>query len=274
MMSTLRKTLSRLLLSLGALLAALILLVAGIITYDTVFPARRVSDLANRTFPGPQGVTLQAYYTRPEGAGPFPAVMMVHEFFGLNEDILKKADLLAAQGYAVLAVDAYRGQTTPLVLRAVWLVLSAPRERIDADLDAAFNYLVQQPEIDPARIGAVGFCFGGTQVMHQAARNIKIAATVIYYGSGPFTDPAQLGVMERGGPVLGIYGENDQSIPVSQVRGFELAMNARGVNNRVIVYPGVGHAFVNSETLVQPGPAQQAWQEMLSFLAENLQLNH
>ncbi len=265
-----RKLLTRILMTIGVLLALLVLAIFGIIAFDSFFPAQRVSDIANVTFNGPDGVTLQGYYVQPAGEGPFPAILMVHEFFGLNEDIIKKADLLAEQGYVVLAADAYRGNTTRLIPRAIWLVLSTPSERVSADLQSAFRYLAELPQVDAQRIGTVGFCFGGTQVMRLATVLPDVAATVIFYGSGPITDPAALGVMDQGGPVLGIYGENDQSIPLDQVRGFELAMQARGVENRVTIYPGVGHAFVNSQTLAQPGPAQEAWIEMLNFLNQQL----
>ena len=87
---------------------------------------------------------------------------------------------------------------------------------------------------------------------------------------GPITDPAALGVMGKRGPVLGIYGEQDQGIPVAEVRGFELALRARGITHQITVYPGVGHAFVTSTSLAQPGAAQQAWGEMLAFLAKSL----
>lgn len=265
-----RKILTRVLIAAGGLLAIFVLVISGIIAFDSFFPAQRVSDFSNVTFSGPDGVSLQGYYTQPAGEGPFPALLMVHEFFGLNEDIIKKADLLAEQGYAVLAADAYRGNTTRLIPRAIWLVISTPAERVSADLQSAFRYLADQSQVDAQRIGTVGFCFGGTQVMRLATVLPDVAATVIFYGSGPITDPAGLGVMDQGGPVLGIYGENDQSIPVDEVRGFERAMQARGVENQVTIYPGVGHAFVNSETLARSGPAQEAWIEMLNFLNQQL----
>ena len=247
------------------------LVVAGIIVFDSVFPAQRVTDLTNVTYAGPDGARLHGYLARPAGNGPHPAVLLIHEFYGLNRDIIKKADLLASQGYVVLAADSYRGQTTALIPRAIFLTVTTPQDRIASDLDAAFRYLSTVQGVDALHVGAVGFCFGGTQVMKLGTRTDDLAAAVIFYGSGPITDPAALGVMGKRGPVLGIYGERDQSIPLAEVRGFELALPARGVPHRVTVYPGVGHAFVTSASLAQPGAAQQAWGEMLAFLAQNLQ---
>lgn len=260
----------RTLLGIVILIAASVLVLAGIILYDSAFPAQRVTDLTNVTYSGPNGVTLHGYLARPTGNGPHPAVLMIHEFYGLNRDIIKKANLLADQGYVVLAADSYRGQTTALIPRAIFLTVTTPQDRIASDLDAAFRYLSTVQGVDALRVGAVGFCFGGTQVMKMGTRNGDLAAAVIFYGSGPITDPAALGVMGKRGPVLGIYGERDQGIPLAEVRGFELAMQARGVPHRVTVYPGVGHAFVTSASLAQPGAAQQAWGEMLAFLAQNL----
>jgi len=265
-----RRILGRIAMGVLGLLVATVAVIGGIILYDTVFPSQRVTDFVNVTFTGSEGVMLRAYLARPAGAGPHPALVMVHEFFGLNEDVVKKADVLAQEGYVVLAVDAYRNQTTALVPRAIWLVATTPQDRIAQDIDAGFAYLAKLEGVDPKRVGAVGFCFGGTQVMKMSARNPDLAASVIYYGSGPFTQPDELGVMGARGPVLGIYGEQDNSIPVSEVRAFEQAMEARGVRHQVTIYPGVGHAFVKSNTLGVPGPAQQAWNEMLAFLDKSL----
>lgn len=265
-----KRVATRILLGVLALFLVGVLILAGVILYDGIFPAQRVTDLTNVTYVGPDGTTLHGYLARPTGAGPHPAVLMIHEFYGLNRDIIKKANLLVDQGYVVLAADSYRGQTTALIPRAIFLTVTTPQDRIASDLDAAFRYLSTVQGVDALHVGAVGFCFGGTQVMKMGTRNADLAAAVIFYGSGPITDPAALGVMGHRGPVLGIYGEQDASIPQAEVRGFELAMQARGVPHQVTVYPGVGHAFVTSASVAQPGAAQQAWGEMLAFLAMNL----
>ncbi len=264
--------LKRFLLFISLILAAGIFVLAGILVWDSLFPTQKVSDFANVEFSGPGGVTLQGYLSHPgSSTGTGPAILLVHEFYGLNEEMVKKADLLASRGYTVLAADAYRGKTTRLVPRAIFLVLTTPVDQISADLTAAYDYLVSLPGVDPQRIGAAGFCFGGTQVMRLATREPELAATVIFYGSGPISDPEQLGVMGKGGPVLGIYGELDMSIPLEEVQAFNSAMEARAVEHTVTVYPGVGHAFVNTESIQQPGSAQEAWNQMLVFLEANLE---
>ena len=266
----LKRIVTRVLLGVVALVVLGALGLVGIIAYDTVNPSQVATDFTNTTFPGPDGIMLNAYLAQQAAPGPHPAVLLIHEFYGINEDVIRKADLLAEQGYTVLAVDAYRGQTTQLVPRAIYLVLSTPQEQVTADMQAAAAYLESVEGVDPARVGAVGFCFGGTQVMWLGVNSPDLRASVIFYGSGPIMDSDALGSLGENGPVLGIFGEEDGSIPLEEVRGFGAAMDARGIDNTITVYPGVGHAFVNTEAIRQPGPAQDAWNEMLNFLAVNL----
>jgi carboxymethylenebutenolidase len=265
-----RRFLSMMLLAAVGLVLLLVLALAGVIAYDHFFPAQRVTDFTNVTYPGPDGTTLRAFVAAPPGDGPFPAVLMIHEFYGLNGGIVEKARRLSEQGYVVLAPDAYRGRTTPLVPRAIWLTVTTPREQIAADIDAAYTYLSQQAQVDSERVGVVGFCFGGTQALQLGIRNPELAANVIFYGSGLVTDPAALGALGDSGPVLGIFGELDQGIPLDEVLAFDRAMDQRQIENIVTVYPGVGHAFVQVETMDEGGQARQAWEQMLAFLQQNL----
>lgn len=265
-----KKIALRILLGLLLFTVGAVLVLAGLIAYDTWFPNQRVTDLTNVTYTNPEGLELHGYLAEPTGNKNGAGILLIHEFYGLNQDIINKADLLAAQGYTVLAADSYRGQTTSLIPRAIFLVVSTPRDQIALDLDTAFQYLSTRPNIDASRIGTLGFCFGGTQVMWMATRNPQVAATAIFYGSGPITDPAQLGVMPQGGPVLGVYGQDDSGIPTSEVDGFEAAMRSQGMQPEITIYPGVGHAFVNSQNISQAGAAQQAWQQMLQFFAVHI----
>ena len=250
-----------------AVAGILVLAVAGIVLLDTIFPSQRVTDFTNVTFTDVDGAMHHALPGGAGGAGPHPGVLLIHEFFGLNADIVAKADILAREGYTVLAVDAYGGKTTQQVPRAILFVTTTPQERISRNVDAGYAHLVGLEGVDPQRIGAAGFCFGGTQVMRLGTRNGDLAAAAIFYGNGPIQDPAELGELGQSGPVLGIYGEQDQGIPVTEVKGFKLAMDARSIDNQVTIYPGVGHAFVHADNITVPGAAQDAWREMLDFLA-------
>jgi carboxymethylenebutenolidase len=240
------------------------LLAAGsVFAQDILEPGRTYVN-----FPGPGGVTLQGYLALPSGSGPYPAVLMIHEWWGLNRDVTLLADALAKEGYLVLAPDAFRGSVATTPEQARKQVAETPREQIAADLDAALDFLRAHPLADSRRVASLGFCFGGTQSMFQGTRRGgELAATVIFYGGGPIQDAAQLGSMGQSGPVLGIYGEQDTGIPVAQVRAFQSALASRGVRHTVTVYPGVGHAFVKSDTYRNGAAAEQAWKQMVAFLA-------
>ena len=245
--------------------AVLLSSAAALFAAEPMEPAER-----NVRYPGPDGMTLEGYLAVPEGRGPFPAVLMIHEWWGLNRDTAMLADALAEEGYVVLAADAFRGSVAQTAGDAMKQVRQTPQEQIAADLDAALDFLRDHEMTDPQRVASLGFCFGGTQSMHMGTRSPELAAVVIFYGGGPITEAGELGRMRSAGPVLGIYGREDGNIPVEQVRAFERAMNSRGVENTVTIYSGVGHAFVKSGTYQNGEAAQEAWEQMVSFLGRNL----
>jgi carboxymethylenebutenolidase len=224
----------------------------------------------NVSFSGPDGVTLEGYLATPTGSGPHPAVIMIHEWWGLNRDIARLADALSEEGYVVLAPDVFRGSVAQSASQAMQQVRSTPREQIQADLDAAVSFLREHDAVDPDRIASMGFCFGGTQSMYLGTRNPALDAVVTFYGSGPITEASALGVMDQNAPVLGVFGRQDGNIPVREVRGFRRALEARGIEHTVTIYPGVGHAFVDSTNYDGNGTAAEAWQQLLSFLDQHL----
>jgi carboxymethylenebutenolidase len=225
----------------------------------------------NVTYPAGDGTELAGYLATPEGEGPHPAVLMVHEWWGLNRDIQLLADALAAEGFIVLAPDLLRGSVAKRVPGALAQMRRIPEEQKRADLDAAFAYLSSHEAVDPERIASTGFCFGGTQSMHLGTRNPNLAAVVTYYGSGPIQEPDALGVMDRNEPVLGVFGEEDNQIPLDEVEGFRAALAARGIEHTVEIYPDVGHAFIDAENYNRGGTPQEAWDQMVSFLRTALQ---
>jgi carboxymethylenebutenolidase len=252
---------------LGLLLLVMILFV-GLILADELSGPKTV-DFANVTYSSEDGVTLLGYLARPEGNGPFPAVLMLHEWWGLNEGITELADALAEQGYVVFIPDAYRGRLATQVPFALYLRLSTPEAEIHADLDAGLDYLRGLTDVDPARVATVGFCFGGEQSLQMSLRRPDdLAATVMLYGS-LVTEAAQLGPL-RDHPFLGIFGATDAQIPVSEVRAFEAALNSLNAPATITIYEGVGHAFVTEANYNQPGAAGEAWQQISDFLAAHL----
>ncbi len=228
------------------------------------------TNFTNVTYSATDGTELHGYLATPEEEGSYPAVLLIHEWWGLNEDITHIADQLAEEGYIVLAPDAYRGKLTAQVPRALYITLNMSAEMVESDLDDALAYLRAHPDVDPENVASWGFCFGGRQSMYLGTRHGDLAAVITYYGGGPITDPAELGDMN--GPVLGIWGADDQQIPLSEVDAFQAALNSRGIENEFTVYQEVGHAFLDSENLNDPNhPASAAWAQTLAFLDRNME---
>lgn len=226
-------------------------------------------------FAGAQAGGLARFYpptvsAQGASAGKFPAVLLIHEWWGLNEEHLEKAEALAQEGYVVYAPDAHEGKLTRTVPGALMLTLFRPGHRVAAAVDRAYVEMMNDPAVDIRRSAVAGFCFGGRQAMLLGVRDSRPAATVTFYGSGLLTDPAEMGFLGEGGPVLGIFGEEDSSIPLEEVAAFKAALESRGADYRQSIYPGVGHAFVKADNLYQPGPSSRAWQEFLVFLSDTL----
>lgn len=224
----------------------------------------------NVRYEAADGTTLEGYLATPSGRGEAPGVLLIHEWWGLNNDMTRLADALAEEGFVVLAADAFRGSVATRPAGAMRQVRTTPSDQIASDLDAALEYLKNHQRVDADRVASMGFCFGGTQSMFMGTRRDDLAAVVIFYGGGPITEASRLGVMAEAGPVLGIYGEEDNNIPVSEVREFEAALEARDVEHTITIYEGVGHAFVKSDTYDQGGAPEEAWHQMVDFLNDQL----
>jgi carboxymethylenebutenolidase len=203
-----------------------------------------------------------------------PAVVMIHENRGLNEHIKMMADTLAKEGYVVLAVDLFNGQVASNQEEAGPLsgaVRDNPAEAI-TNLRAAVSYLASLENVDASMISSLGWCFGGQQSLQLALNtepNYPLASTVIYYGS-LVTDPQELSKIKW--PVLGIFGDQDDSIPVENVTSFKAALDSIGIPNEIYVYKGVGHAFANpSRDSYAPDQTADACNKTLSFLKNSTQ---
>jgi len=224
----------------------------------------------NVRFTSSDGAEIDGFLAVPDGSGPFPAVLMIHEWWGLNQDVVIMAEELAAEGYVVLAPDAFRGELATSVPAAIAMNRSTPEEQIFADLDAALEFLTAHAAVDPSRVATMGFCFGGRQSMHLGIRSEGLAAVITLYGSGLVTEPGNLGNLADNAPVLGIFGEDDNSIPLRNVRAFGEALDEVGAAHTITVYPDVGHAFVKSSTFREAGPAGDAWDQIVDFLGDEV----
>lgn len=207
----------------------------------------------------------KGFFASPEKAGSYPGVVMIHEWWGLNDNIKDMARQLAKEGYNVLAVDLYNGVVakTPDEARAQTTALDQPKAL--ENLKAALAFLKTK---GATKLASFGWCFGGGQSMQLALGSSDLSATVIYYGN-LVDDETKLRNIKW--PVLGIFGDKDQSITPDKVKAFETALNKVGVKNEIHIYPGVGHAFANpSGQSYAPNETKDAWEKTLKFLNQNL----
>jgi carboxymethylenebutenolidase len=208
----------------------------------------------------------QGYCVEPTQGGNYPGVVMIHEWWGLNEHVKAQADELAKNGYRVLAVDLF-GTVATTADQARAQVSSLDQAKALENLKAAEKYLRDKGS---QKIASLGWCFGGGQSLQLAlAQDENLDATVIYYGTSLVTDRDRLRNIDW--PVLGIFGEVDQSIPTTTVYAFRDSLVQLGIENSIHVYPGVGHAFANpSNAGFAPQETADAWAKTLAFLDENL----
>ncbi len=213
--------------------------------------------------------TIAGYLALPESGGKHPALVVIHEWWGLNDWVKEQARKLAEQGYVALAVDLYRGQVAYDPTLAYELSHGMPQDRALRDLKAAYDYLAARPDVLSAKIGSIGWCMGGGLSLQLAVNEPRLAACVVSYGSMP-RDAADIQKIHA--PVLGSFGAEDRDIPPSVVEAFEKAMEAANKSIDVKIYPGAGHAFENPNNKLgyKEGPATDAWNRTLAFLDHNL----
>jgi carboxymethylenebutenolidase len=209
-----------------------------------------------------------------ENNDTLPGVVMIHENKGLNDNIKNMANLLARSGYVVLAVDLFKGEVTTDRNRSSELTqyVRDNQDMATANLKSAIKYLTSLPNVNPNKIVSLGWCFGGGQSLQLAlnSQDHPLSATIIYYGR-LVTDNATLSKIKW--PVLGIFGDQDTSIPVDTVKAFESALNANNIPNEIRIYKGVGHAFANpSGDNYAPNETKDAWDRTLSFLDKHLNM--
>lgn len=217
------------------------------------------------------GQKIYGYLARPGGAdASIPGLIVIHEWWGLNQNVRDEARRLAAEGYVTLAVDLYGGKTATEVRDAMALSqgLTKNTAPAEANLRQAYRYLSTTAK--SPRIGTIGWCLGGRWSLRTALLlPADIDATVIYYGSVNVPE-AELATLQM--PILGLFGSKDPVIPLSTVKEFEAAMARLNKNVDVQVYDGAGHAFANpSGTTYQRDAAEDAWRRTTEFLRRNLQ---
>ncbi len=229
------------------------------------------------------GESITGYIARPEnpdsvlearGMDPatseLPGVIVIHEWWGLNDNIEAATRRIAGEGYEALAVDLYEGGVaeTPDQARGLMEQAMQNRNRLIANLEAAHTFL--RDEIESPRVGVMGWCFGGGMGLNAALADPEtLDATVIYYGRVSDAERSELETLQM--PIMGHFGMDDSSIPVESVRAFEQTLDELGKDAQIHLYEGAGHAFANpSGQNYDPDAAAQAWERTTTFLRTHL----
>lgn len=213
--------------------------------------------------------TVQAVLYVPSGNGPFPALVVVHEWWGLNDWVKQQASQLAEEGYVALAVDLYRGKVATTPEMAHEIMRGVPEDRAKRDLHAAVEFLRSQKNVKADRLGAIGWCMGGGYALDVALQEPSLKAAVINYGHLASETSS---LTRINAAVLGIFGGKDQGIPVDDVRKFEQSLTKLGKDVQIVIYPEAGHAFENSNNKqgFRADDAADARTRTLVFLAARL----
>jgi carboxymethylenebutenolidase len=216
------------------------------------------------------GKPVKGYLARPKSAkGPLPGILVVHEWWGLNDNIRQMAKRLAGEGYTALAVDLYGGEVASTPDKATELMKATLANTAQGEENVRQAYSFLETKQKSPKIGVIGWCFGGGWSLQTALLlPDKIDATVIYYGRLE-TDKAKLGKLSM--PVIGFFGGKDQGITVASVQAFEAALKELGKSVEAHVYDDANHAFANpSGGNYNEAAAKDAWQRTVAFLAKNL----
>jgi carboxymethylenebutenolidase len=225
--------------------------------------------------------SLSAFLATPgESDQPGPAVLVLHELFGLNDDIRRIARRFAENGYVALAPDLYSvgPRLKPICIRRTMQALRSGSGRAFDDIEAARSWLADRRDVDPSRVAVAGFCLGGGLAILHAARS-PIGAAADFYGAVPREAEELEGIC----PVFAAYGEQDR-VFVGQAQRLRQHLDQFGVEHEVTVYPGAGHSFMSQyrglqSLVVRLSPmsvghheesAEAAWTTMLDFFERNL----
>jgi carboxymethylenebutenolidase len=217
---------------------------------------------------------INVFIAMPEGKGPFPGIVVIQEWWGLNEWIKDNAKRFAGKGFVAIAPDLYRGKVTDDPKVAGQLRKGMPADRAQRDLKAAVDKLTAMDNVDKTRLGSIGWCMGGQLSLQTALNDERIKSCVICYGA-VVTDPDKLKPLKA--RVLGVFGEDDMGIKAESVREFESALKTAGKSvEKINIYKGAGHGFMRPTNGKDKNPeyreaaANDAWQQIDAFFANSL----
>ncbi len=218
------------------------------------------------TFPASTLPQLNGYLAQPDGAGPFPALVIIHEAYGLNDDIKDIARRFANEGYLALAVDLFGDRSK------MWCMFRMMRGLLFHSLDhggirdlrAALDYLVEQPEVIAHRVGAVGYCLGGSLSIAWSCADNRLRAIAPYYGM----NPRPFDAVARACPVVGSYPGDD--FTARSGRKLDAALDEYHIANDIKIYSGAKHSFFNQGRNHNAEAAQDSWQRVLTFFKDHM----
>lgn len=217
------------------------------------------------TYSGPAGAELSGYLARPQGDGPFSAVLVIQEWWGLNEHIMDVTRRLAAEGYLALAPDLYHGAVTSEPDEARKLAMELGMGDATGEIMAAANALREQPGSN-GRVGLIGFCMGGGLVLNTLVLDDSLEAGAVFYGRA--LSPGDAAQVQA--PVISFLGSED-SISAASYETMHAAFDAAGLANAFHLYDGAQHAFFNeTRASYDPTAAADAWQRLLGWFADYL----
>jgi carboxymethylenebutenolidase len=211
---------------------------------------------------------MDAYLARPAEGGPYPGVIVIHELYGLNDNIRDICQRFAGEGYVALAVDLFSNAVRPLCMARIFygILIRPLRNGTVGELQSVIAALQARPEVDPRRVGAIGFCMGGAYALQLACVNGDVRVASAFYGN----NPRPLDAVARACPIVGSYPEQD--ITTGDGRALDAALERFNVPHDVKIYPGAKHSFFNDR-----GPnydahaATDSWTRTLAFFTQYLQ---
>ena len=210
---------------------------------------------------------LEGYLARPDGEGLFPGIVVIHEAYGLNENMKDITRRFADQGYVALAVDLFAGRNRAICMFRFMsnLLLNSLQNNTITDLKASLTFLSEQPDVDNARLGAVGYCLGGSFAIAWACTDDRLKAIAPYYAG----NPRPLEAVARLCPVVGSYPDHD--FTTKQGQKLDIELEQYQVPHDIKIYSGAKHSFFNDTSRsYNESAAQNSWERVLAFFGEHL----
>jgi carboxymethylenebutenolidase len=265
--------------------------VAGSVATGFALAVRPIS--AETIHTGPEGLevgtvqipvpdrAISGYRAMPQDGGPFPAIIVVHEIFGVHEHIRDVCRRLARRGYCAVAPDLFARHGDVTAMGSVEDIISKVVRRVAdaqvlADIDATVAWLDGEKKADASRLGITGFCWGGRIVWTYAAHSDRLDAGVAWYGrlvgeASELTPRHPIDIASSlKAPVLGLYGDADQGIPTETVERMRATLKQGDEASEIVVYPDAPHGFhADYRPSYRSGAASDGWKRMLAWFAQH-----